>query len=316
MRIAVFGTGGVGGYFGGRLAQAGQDVTFLARGEHLRAIQTRGLKVDSLEGDFLVHPAKATDSVAEIGAVDLVIVGVKAWQVPEAARAIKPLIKTGTTVLPLQNGVDAVSELTKELGDDVVIGGLCKIVSFVVGPGHIRHAGFAPSIVIGEQDNRRSDRIIAIEETLSRAGLATTIAADINAALWTKFLFIASFSGVGAIANAPAGVLRTDPLTRAQMLRAMDEIFALAHARGIKLPADAVEKTIAAVDSLPEDATSSMQRDITSGKPSELESQNGAVVRMARETGVKVPTHEFIYEKLRPLEEKARAALAYTGLSG
>jgi 2-dehydropantoate 2-reductase len=308
MRIAVFGTGGVGGYFGGRLAQAGEDVTFIARGEHLRAIQTKGLKVDSLDGDFLVHPAKATDSVAEIGLVDLVIVGVKAWQVPKAARAIKPLIRTGTTVLPLQNGVDAVAELTKELSEDVVIGGLCKIVSFVVGPGHIRHAGFAASIVIGEQDNRRSARILAIEETLSGAGLATTIAADINVALWTKFLFIASFSGVGSIANAPAGILRTDPQTRAQMLRAMDEIFALAHARGIKLPPDAIEKTIAAVDSLPEDATSSMQRDITSGRPSELESQNGAVVRMARETGVKVSTHEFIYEKLKPLEEKARAA--------
>jgi 2-dehydropantoate 2-reductase len=310
MRIAIFGTGGVGGYFGGRLAQAGEDVTFIARGEHLRAIQTTGLKVDSPNDDFVVYPAKATDSVAEIGPVDLIIVGVKAWQVPETARAMKTMVGPNTTVLPLQNGVDPVAQLTTELGEDVVIGGLCKIVSFVVGPGHIRHAGFAPSIVIGELDNHRSDRILGIEKTLNRAGLEATIAPDIHVALWKKFLFIASFSGVGAMANAPAGILRADPELRAQMLRAMEEIYTLAHARGIRLPENSIEIAMAGVDALPADATSSMQRDFAAGKPSELESQNGAVVRMAHETGAEVPTHEFIYAKLKTLEEKARAAFS------
>lgn len=308
MRIAIFGTGGVGGYFGGRLAQAGEDVTFIARGEHLRAIQTSGLRVDSLKGDFVINPAKATDDVSEIGPVDLVIIGVKAWQVPEAARAMKPLIGSKTTVLPLQNGVDAVSQLTAALDPDSVIGGLCKIVTFVVGPGHIRHAGFAPSIVIGELDNQRTDRIIGIEKTFNHAGVETTIASDIQVALWMKFLFIASFSGVGAIANAPAGILRTDPELRAQMLRAMEEIYTLAHARNIKLPPNTIETVMAGINALPEDATSSMQRDIAAGRPSELESQNGAVVRMARQSGINVPTHEFIYTKLNPLEQKARAA--------
>jgi len=307
MRIAVFGSGGVGGYFGGRLALAGEDVTFIARGEHLRAIQSKGLTVDSLNGDFVVYPTKATAEVNEVGPVDLVIVGVKAWQVPEAARAMKSLVGPETTVLPLQNGVDAVPQLTAELGQDAVIGGLCKIVSFVVAPGHIRHAGFAPSIVIGELDDQRTGRIQTIEATLNHAGLETTIATDINVALWTKFLFIASFSGVGAIANAPAGTLRTDPELRAQMLRAMEEIYALAHARSIQLPSNSIEIVMAGVNALPEDATSSMQRDIAVGKPSELESQNGAVVRMARESGIQVPTHELIYTKLKPLEEKARA---------
>jgi 2-dehydropantoate 2-reductase len=310
MQIAIFGTGGVGGYFGGRLAQAGEDVTFIARGEHLRAIQSDGLKVDSLNGDFVVYPAKATDSVAEVGPVDLIIVGVKAWQVPEAARAMKPLVGPDTTVLPLQNGVDALAQLTAELGADAVIGGLCKIVSLVVRPGHVRHAGFAPSMVIGEQDNQRTDRILGIEKTLNRAGLEATIASDIHVGLWMKFLFIASFSGVGAIANAPAGILRADPDLRAQMLQAMHEIYALAHARGIRLPQDSMEIAMAGVDALPADATSSMQRDIAAGKPSELESQNGAVVRMAHETGVEVTTHEFIYAKLKTLEEKARAAFS------
>jgi 2-dehydropantoate 2-reductase len=308
MRIAVFGTGGVGGYFGGRLAHAGEDVAFIARGAHLRAIQANGLKVDSPSGDFTIYPAKATDDVNEVGEVELVIVGVIEWLVHEAALAMKPLAGANTTVLPLQNGVEAVPQLVAELGTEKIIGGLCRIVSFVVEPGHIRHAGFTPSIIIGELDNRRTDRIVRISEVFKRAGLDITIAADIQVALWTKLLFIASFSGVGAVANAPAGVLRSDPKWRALMLSAMNEIYALAHARDVKLPPDSVANVMAAVDALPEDATSSMHRDIAAGKPSELESQNGAVVRMAQESGVDVPTHALIYQTLRPLEAKARAA--------
>lgn len=306
MRIVIFGTGGVGGYFGGRLAQVGEDVTFIARGEHLQAIKTTGLRVDGRDEDFVIYPARATDDVSEVGETDLVILGVKAWQVPEAARAIKPLIGPNTTVLPLQNGVDAVPQLMAELGADNVIGGLCWIVSFVVEPGHIRDVGFTPSIIIGELDNRRTNRIVRIEEMLRRAGLETTVAADIQIALWTKFLFIASFSGVGAMANAPAEVIRTEPKWRAQILSAMEEIYALARARGILLPANAIDDAMAAVDALPADATSSMQRDIAAGKPSELQSQNGAVVRMAQESRIDVPTHKLIYQSLRPLEEKAR----------
>ena len=298
----------MGGYFGGRLAEAGEDVIFIARGEHLRAIKEKGLKVDSRDGDFVIYPAAATDIVSDVGAVDLVIVAVKAWQVPDAARAMKPLVGSNTTVLPLQNGVDAVSQLIETLGSGSVIGGLCRIVSFVVEPGHIRHAGSTPSVIIGELDNRQTRRIATIEQLFKRAGVEITIATDIQVALWTKLLFIAAFSGVGAIANAPAGVLRTDPQRRTQMLSAMQEIYALARARGINLPPDSVDTVMAAVDALSEDATSSMQRDIAAGKPSELESQNGAVVRMAHEAGIEVPTHTLIYHTLRPLEEKARAA--------
>lgn len=306
MRITVFGTGGVGGYFGGCLAQAGEDVTFIARGDHLRAIKANGLVVDSPDGNFRIYPARATDDVNEVGETDLVILGVKAWQVPEAARAITPLVTSSTLVLPLQNGVDAIPQLVAEFGSGNVIGGLCRIVSFVVEPGHIRHAGFAPSIIIGELDNSRTDRIARIESVFKGAGLNITIASDIQVALWTKFLFIASFSGVGAVANAPAGVTRSDPKWRAQILSAMEEIYTLAQSRGIKLPSDSVDTVMAAIDDLPEDATSSMQRDIVAGKPSELESQNGAVVRMAHEAGVAAPTHSYIYQTLKPLEQTAR----------
>jgi len=196
-----------------------------------------------------------------------------------------------------------VPQLVNELGSENVIGGLCRIVSYVVGPGHIRHAGFEPSIIIGELDNRLTDRIARIEQVFRHAGLNISIAEDIQVALWTKFLFIASFSGVGAMANAPAGVLRSDPTWRNYILKAMEEIYALAHARGIKLPPDSIDKVMGFVDGLPEDATSSMQRDIAAGKPSELDSQNGAVVRLAREVGVDVPTHELIYQTLRRPKE-------------
>jgi 2-dehydropantoate 2-reductase len=298
MRIAIFGTGGVGGYFGGRLAQAGEDVTFIARGEHLRAIQVQGLRIESRTGDFVIFPATATDDVTAVGEVDLVVVGVKAWQVPEAARAMKPLVGSKTTVLPLQNGVDAAAQLVNELGFESVIGGLCRIVSYIVEPGHILHAGFKPSIIIGELDNQQTERIKRVEQVFKRAGVEITVAADIQVALWTKLLFIASFSGIGAVADAPAGVLRSDPKWRAQMVSAMEEIYALAHARGVKLPANSIDTVMAAVDALPEDATSSMHRDIAAGKPSELESQNGAVVRMARESGIDAPTHALIYQRL------------------
>jgi 2-dehydropantoate 2-reductase len=305
MRIAIFGAGGVGGYFGGRLALAGEDVTFIARGEHLRAMKATGLKVDSLDGDFVINAVQATSDPNEAGPMDLIVVAVKAWQVSEAAKAMKPMVGQGTTVLPLENGVDAPAQLSAELGVEAVIGGLCKIVSFVVGPGQIRHAGFEPSIMFGELDNRRTARIEKFLQVLSSAGLNASIPDDINVALWQKFLFIAAYSGVGALHRNPVGALRANSESRAQMIQAMEEIHALAHARGIKLPADAVQESMASVDGLPEDATSSMQRDIMDGKPSELEAQTGAVVRMAHESGVAVPTNEFIYRELRAVETKA-----------
>jgi 2-dehydropantoate 2-reductase len=307
MRIVVFGTGGVGGYFGGRLAKAGEDVTFIARGEHLRAIQSSGLKVDSIDGGFVVQPANAAGDPAEVGKVDLVIVGVKAWQVPQIAPLLKPMVGPNTTVLPLQNGVEAPSQLAAELGTEFVIGGLCKIVAFIVGPGHIRHAGFEPSVALGELDNHASERVQRIQQLFATAGVKAAIPADINAALWGKFLFISAFSGVGAIKGESAGSIRTNTEARAMLQRAMEEVGTLAQARGINLPPDAVAKAMGSVDELPAEGTSSMQRDIAAGRPSELESQTGAVVRLARESGVEVPTHQSIYNQLKPKEDKARA---------
>lgn len=309
VRIAVFGTGGVGGYFGGRLAQAGNEVVFIARGAHLAAIRRDGLRVDSIAGDFVITPAVATDAPASVGPVDAVLVCVKAWQVADAAAAMLPMLGRDSLVLPLENGVEAADQLAAVVGSGRVLGGLCRIMSFVFGPGRIRHAGVAPTLELGERDRRRSRRGAALLAAFDKTiGVSATIADDIEAALWEKFLFIASLSGVGALAGKAAGVLRRDPETRAMLEGAMREIEALARARGVALRGDIVERTLSYVDGLPEAATTSMQRDILEGRPSELAYQNGAVVRLARAAGVPVPVNERIYEGLRPKEERARAS--------
>jgi 2-dehydropantoate 2-reductase len=312
MHIAVFGTGAVGGYFGGRLAQAGEEVIFIARGEHLQALRSHGLQVDSIKGDFLVQPVQATDDPAQVGVVDVVLVGVKAWQVPEAAQAMRPMVGSDTFIVPLQNGVEAPAQLAAVLGAQHVLGGLCKIISFTLGPGHIRHAGIEPYVAFGELDNQASERAERLRQAFARAaGVTVEIPPDIQAAMWDKFLFIASFSGVGAVTRAPAGVLRNVPETRQLLEQAMREIFAVARAREIALSDDIVGQTMAVVDGLPPDGTASMQRDIMEGHPSELASQNGAVVRMGQEAGVAIPLHRFIYNSLLPLELRARGQVQF-----
>ena len=313
MRLAVFGAGAVGGYFGGRLAQAGEDVVFIARGEQLQALRDRGLRVDSFvsKGDFVVQPVQATDDPEQVGVVDAVLVGVKAWQVTEAARAMRPLFGPETFVVPLQNGVEAPSQLAAVLGGEHVLGGLCRIVGLVVEPGYIRHAGLEPYVAFGELDNRPSERAERLREAFARAGVTAEVPLDIRVAMWEKFLFIASFSGVGAVTRAPAGVLRSLPETRQMLKQAMHEVLAVARARGIALPEEAIPRTMTLIDGLPPGGTASMQRDVIEGRPSELESQNGAVVRLGREVGVDTPLHAFIYHSLLPLELRARGQVQF-----
>jgi 2-dehydropantoate 2-reductase len=312
MRIVIFGTGGVGGYFGGRLAQAGEDVTFIARGEHLQAMLTHGLRVDSINGDFVVEPVKATDNPAQVGIVDVVLLGVKAWQVPEAAEAIRPMVGPETFVVPLQNGVEAPSQLAAVLGDEHVLGGLCGLITFIEKPGHIRHAGADPFIRFGELDNRPSERAERLRQAFDRAlGLNVEIPPAIQVALWQKFLAITPWSGVGAVTRSPAGVFRSQPGTRRMLEQTMSEIYNVGRAHKIALPKDIIGKTMDILDSLPPEGTASMQRDIMNGRPSELEAQNGAVVRMGREVGVETPMNAFIYNSLLPMEMRARDELQF-----
>jgi 2-dehydropantoate 2-reductase len=307
MRIAIFGTGGAGGYFGARLAAAGEDVAFIARGAHLAAMRAHGLRVESILGDVHVHPARATDRPGEIGAVDWVICGVKAWQVGEAAEAMRPLIGERTAVLPLQNGVEAAQELTRVLGAEPVVGAAAWIAAQVAAPGLVRHVAVEPRIALGELDGRASPRVQALHAALVRAGVRAEIAADIQAVLWSKLAFIAAVSGVGAVTRVPVGEARAVPETRALLVAALEEAAAVARAHGVGVARDLVVGTLAFIDGLAPHTTASMQRDIEAGRPSELEAQNGALVRLGRAKGVPTPTHAFLYASLLPLERRARA---------
>lgn len=312
MRIAIFGTGGAGGYFGAQLARAGEDITFIARGEHLQTILTQGLRVETPEGEILISPAQATDNPAEVGVADVVIIGVKAWQVAEAARSIRPMIGPKTFVLPLQNGVEAQSQLAAVLGANQVVGGLCATLSWVIGPGRIRSIGKAHFVKFGEVDGRPSERVERLRQTFERAGVKAEVPPNIHAALWEKFLFVASVGGVGAVSRAPIGVIRDLPETRQMIESCMQEIFAVARACGVTLADGIIEKSRDFINSLDPNGTISLQRDIIDGKPSELDAWNGAVVRLGREAGVATPVHEFIYHSLVPQELQARGKLTFT----
>ena len=306
MRIAIFGSGSVGGYFGGRLAQAGEDIIFIARGEHLNAMLNHGLRVDSINGDFEVQQIQATDNPSKVGKVDMVLVGVKAWQVQEAAKAMKPMIGTETFVLPLQNGIEAPTQLSEILGDQHVLGGLCGLFCYMAGPGHIVHGGTDPFVKFGELDNRRSKRVELLFEKFKRAGVNTEIPHDIQVAMWMKFLLITVWSGIGAVTRSPVGIWRSLPETRRMAEQGLLEIIDVATSRNILLPEEALKTTMAMYDGLAPQSTASMQRDVMEGRPSELEAQVGAVVRLGQETGVATPQHTFIYHSLLPMELQAR----------
>lgn len=306
MKIAVFGVGGVGGYFGGRLCESGQDVAFIARGAMLDALRREGLRIGSPKGDIALPKVTATSHPEEIGPVDFVLVGVKTWQVAEAARAMRLLVGEGTAIVPLENGVEAADQLVAVHGAEHVIGGTCRIVAKILGPGRIGHLGVEPYVAIGELDRTRSERVDRLADAFRAAGVTVETPDDIHVAIWEKFLFIAAASGVGSVTRVPFGKLREVPESRALVERAMTEIAAVADARGVSLPGDAVSRTMKFFDGLPAESTSSMQRDIMEGRPSELTEHNGAVVRLGHELGVPVPVNEFLYAALLPQERAAR----------
>jgi 2-dehydropantoate 2-reductase len=307
MHIVVFGAGGVGGYFGGRLAKAGETVTFIARGEHLHAMLANGLSVESIKGDFTVQPVHATDDTSKVGAVDAVLVCVKTWQIPKAAKAIVPLLGPDTFVVPLENGVEASSQLAEILGRKHILGGLCRIASRIASPGNIQHTAIDPSIAFGELDNRPSSRTRNLLQSFTSAGVSAEIPPDINVAVWQKFLFISAVSGIGAVTRVPMGMFRSVQGTRQMLEEALKECYSVAIAQGIHLPDSSVANILAYIDSLSPGTMPSMQRDIMDGHPSELEAQNGALVHMGRMHNIPTPVHSFIYYSLLPQENLARS---------
>jgi 2-dehydropantoate 2-reductase len=307
MKIIIFGSGGVGGYFGGRLAQHGQDVTFIARGAHLKAIRETGLRVDSVDGDFAIHPAKATDDIASIGAADLILLAVKAWQLDDAIAQTKPMVGEQTMILPLMNGMEHMQTLLSTFGAKHVLGGLSRISAYIEAPGHIRHVGIQPYIAFGEWDNTKSGRIQNLVEMFKLIkGVTAENPPDIQTAMWEKFIFICAVSGVGAYIRLPIGEIRANPETRAMLQNVLEETTALARARGVAIVKNFVETTMSRIENIAPHVIPSMQKDMMEGRPSELNEQTGAVVRMGRAAGIPTPTHEKILAELLPLEQKAR----------
>lgn len=307
MRIAVMGSGGVGGYFGGLLARAGHDVTFIARSAHLDALRRHGLVVESVHGDFVISPAQATDDPATVGPVDLVLFATKTYQIEEAAQAMRPLIGPGTAILPLHNGIDAAERTIAVLGSEPVLGGLCYVGSMLAAPGHIKQVSQFRRVIVGELDGRISPRVEAVVAALAEAGAQAEATDDIQKARWTKFIFIAPFSGVGAVARVPAGEIVRCPEPRALLEAAMLEVEAVARAAGVALDPEIVPQTMAFCDNLAPGQTASMQRDIMDGKPSELESIIGVLARLGAELGVPTPVFRFFYAALLPQELRARS---------
>jgi 2-dehydropantoate 2-reductase len=295
MRIAVLGTGGVGGYFGARLAKTGHDVRFIARGAHLAALRENGLAVVSPLGDFTVNPVHATDSTEEVGAVDYVLLAVKTWQLEPALTALKPMMGPETVVVTTQNGVDAPQQVADVVGRDAVLPGAVEVIALVDGPGRIKHLGNG-KLTFGEWNNEPSARVDRLAAALTDAGLTAVVAPDVWAALWTKFLALASCGAIGTVTDAPYSVLRSRPGTRQLIEESMREVRALAAARNVRLADNVIEAQMAFLDNVPPTGTTSLQRDILAGRRSELEAWTGAVVRIGQETGTPTPTHSLLYE--------------------
>ena len=306
MKIIVVGAGGVGGYFGARLVEAGLDVTFIARGKHLDSILKNGLLLKSIDGDYTVFPVKATDNINEIENPDLIILAVKSWQVPEVAKQIQPVLTKNTMILPLQNGVDNVEKLATIIDEKHILAGFCKIYSKVEDYGIIDHFAYTPELFFGELDNKKSERILRLKEVFDKAKFKTIIPEDIQAEIWKKFLFICTVSGLGALTRVTIGAMVENIETRNLLQRTAEEIFAISRAKNINLPNDIVTSIMSFIDKQSYGSTASTQRDIMEGRPSELENFNGYIVKQGKLLGIKTPVNSFIYHCLLPQELNAR----------
>ena len=305
MNIVVIGAGGIGGYFGGRIAKAGFDVTFIARGKHLEAIKKNGLQVKSTKGDFTVHP-KVTNDLNDIKNPDLIILGVKSWQVEEVAKQIKPIVTDATMVLPLQNGADNVDKLLLHLDKKNVLAGLCKIVSKVEAPGIINHFTFEPEIIFGENDNSLTERIQKVKTVFDVAGFKNKISKDIHKDIWRKFMFITMVSGIASLTRVVLGEMQKDKNIENIILDTASEIQKIANAKKILITDKDIEFAMNMFKNSEYNSTTSMQRDIMEGKPSELENFNGFIVEQGKVLRIPTPLNSFIYQCLLPQERLAR----------
>jgi len=299
MKIAIFGTGGVGGYFGGRLAASGADVTFIARGAQLEALRARGLRIESPKGDVTVRPVQATDAPASLGAVDAVFFTVKMYDAESAAASLAPLVGPGTVVIPFQNGVESVDILIRAVGREAVAGGTAYVAAVVSEPGVIKHTAME-TLIFGELDGGRSPRLERVLAACQPAGFEARLSTNIHADIWAKFIRLTVFSGMTAVTRMPLGTSREDPDLYAMMEAAWHEGMAVARARGVTLAPGLLDEIRQMTASLPPHAKSSMLEDLERGKRLELPWLSGAIVRLGEASGVLTPTHRLITALLRP----------------
>ena len=278
----------------------------IARGKHLEAINKNGLEVESINGNFKVKPNLVTDELAEVPTPDLVILGIKSWQIQEVANKLKPIISTETMVLPLQNGANNVEKLLEILPKQNVLAGLCHIVSFVERPGKIKHVSFEPRITFGEIDNSTSERIQGLKTVFEKAGITNFNPENIQLEIWKKFLFITTISGLGGLTRVSIDKIRESEYLYDLLLKTAQEIKLIANAKGIPLAEEHLEKAFEIIQNQPPGTTASTQRDIMAGRPSELENFNGFIVKEAEKLGIATPVNKMIYECLLPMEKEAR----------
>src|SRR5215469_16690371 len=300
MRIAVVGAGGVGGGFGAALAKAGADVTFIARGSHLAAMKSEGLKIEGGRGETHVRSTQVTDNPVEVGNVDVVLFCVKLWDLESAAERIKPLLGAGTAVIPLQNGIDAAERLIPILGREAVMGGVAQISASIIKPGVIRQVGTFMRMIFGELDGKRSKRGEEFLDLCLKAGFDATLSDQILTELWMKFIPLATNASITAATRQPLGKLRDDPDVRPIMIAAGKEMIDIGRGKKIALPADALERTLDFIDHSPPAMKASMAFDLERGNRLELPWLGGKVVELGRELGVPTPTHATLYALLKP----------------
>ena len=303
MKIAVMGSGGVGGYFGARLAAAGNDVTFIARGAHLQAIKNQGLRVQSPLGDIHLQPTKASDNPATVGPVDIVLFATKLYDTESAGKQCKPLIGADTAVISFLNGVDSEEQLSRILGGEFVVGGVARISAEITAPGVIQHYSNFASIEFGELDGSRSNRLQKFLAAAQGAHIDAQLSPDINAAIWQKFIMLASLSAITALTRLPVGLIRNNPHSWKLMQDAVRETDAVARARGVQLAESNVEDTWKILRGLPEAMKSSMLMDLERGNRLELEWLSGAVCRLGGEIGVDTPVHCMVRAALSPFAD-------------
>jgi 2-dehydropantoate 2-reductase len=299
MRIAVYGAGGVGGYFGGRLAQAGAEVHFIARGAHLQALRENGLRVRSVNGDFEVW-APATDDPADIGSCDFVLFCVKTFDTEAASARLAPLVGEGTAVVSLQNGIENEEKLARAVGEGHVMGGAAFIFAEIAAPGVIVHTGGPATITFGELDGRASQRAKRLVTYCERAGFGAEMSANIKTVLWAKLAFICAQAGMTAAVRLPIGEIRVAPAAWAAFSRLVAEVCAVAEADGHPVPHAAQDRALALAQAIEPVSFSSLHDDLVAGRRMELEALHGFVVRRAAQHGLAVPTSEAVYAVLQP----------------